>query len=415
MNAVTLSILMLYVIYFWRKNVIRPDFIFTVSVLGSFFVAGLHLSLYQSYYKLEFYFLVYFLVFLFDAFYLLTRGRGNSIGRQGCQECDYGYGNAIKILVFGTSALMVSSVFVMWVVLGAPPAISMTNHRELYWIPVIGNGYLLGTVCFSLLLFDRFTLRKISNRNFFIGISVVVVCTLLMANKFQIFTLILIYFFLKSLLSKSKSFLFFAGLCGCIVVIFAVMYEVFYTNMYNFSTQDANYWYGVNLPEYLNFLVYPYLYIATNWDNLYNFMTSPIHHLFGAGIFFNITRSEFLSNIIFGDSILRYLVEYDDSLQIGKMNTATTFFLPYRDFGITGMCLYSIVIGMISGIVERYYKSNKSFFSLSLYLYVLVAVSFSFFNENFTSKVLLISLPVAYVCSLVLDRKIKIVMNKKYY
>ena len=258
-----------------------------------FFVAGLHLSLYQSYYELEFYFLVYFLVFLFDVFYLLSRGRSNLIESQGCQECDYRYGNAIKILVLGTSVLMVSSVSVMWMVLGAPPAISMTNHRELYWIPVIGNGYLLGTVCFSLLLFDHFTLRKISNRNFFIGISAVVVCTLLMTNKFKIFTLILIYSFIKSLLSKSKSFLFFAGLCGCIVVIFAVMYEMFYTNMYNFSTQDAVYWYGVSLPEYLNFLVYPYLYIATNWDNLYNFMESPIHHLFGAGIFLILQEASF--------------------------------------------------------------------------------------------------------------------------
>lgn len=68
---------------------------------------------------------------------------------------------------------------------------------------------------------------------------------------------------------------------------------------------------------------------------------------------------------------------------------------------------------MILGIAERYSKSTKSFFSLSLYLYVLVVVSFSFFNENFMSKVLLIGLPVSYICSLVLDDKIKVVRNTK--
>lgn len=288
----------------------------------------------------------------------------------------------------------------MWSVLGAPPAISLTSERSSYYISGIGTVYLLNTALFALIVFGYFQKNKcISKYSLLLFIGTTVLSVFLMANKFQIFTLAIAFFTIISILKKEQSFKSILMLSVSAILLFAVMYEFVYSEMYSFSSADAVYWYKISLPNQLRFLAQPYLYIANNFENLYHFMSIEHHNTFGYNLMYNATRNMDLCKDLFGSQIVGFSNEFADSLQMKSMNTGSALVASYQDFGFLGIFAYSILIGAISGLAEKNLIKKKNFMSVFMYSYVNTSLFLSFLSENFFSKPLLINLLAVWLLS----------------
>lgn len=415
MQLITLLILIIFVFYHIRdNNVFRPDFIYAIVMLGGLFIAGLRLSSYQSSYEWWFYLCIYMSVLLFCISYYATKRYRQSEKKKEKIRNERGFcynALATKRIIVILWLLVIGSVLVMWAILGAPPAISMENERSSYYVSGVGTVYLLNMTLFSLLVFDNLQKKSLPNKVVaFLGLTIIF-CVVLMANKFQIITLAIVFLTMRSILNKGQSFKSVLLLTVAAVLLFVGMYEILYSKMYSFTTSDTLYWYRLNLPRRLSFLSQPYLYIANNFENLYHFMTTQHHNTLGYSLLYNLSRSLSLCNVIFGNQIAEYSKEFANSLQMSSMNTGSALMTPYNDFGVIGILIYSILIGAVSGFAEKKLIEKKNFKSVFFYSYVITASFLSFLSENFFSKPLVVNLIAVIALSPFIDGKIHIVIG----
>lgn len=411
MQYVTLVILIVYVLYHIKDdNIFRPDTIFVLVILGSMAITGVKIAAYQSNYSWWYYLVLYIAVVIFCFSYYLTKKYRKSEYQKAKrinERIEYN-SKTMKRIITMMWLVVIGSVAIMWFSLGAPPALSLNSNRSNYFIGGFGTIYLLNTVLFALLVFDHFQKSSISNTLYYFYIGTLTICVFLMANKYQIFTLAVMYFTIKSLLKKGQSVKSVLKILILVIVVFVVMYNTIYTKMYNFTGMDTIYWYGLNIPNQLAFLAQPYLYISNNFENLYHYMCVKHHFMFGYNFLYNSTRNISLCASVFGSKIVSYANEYGNSLQMPAMNTGTAFLIPYRDFGIGGIFLYAMIIGVVAGKSEKRLLEKRSFLSVYIYSYVMTSVFFSFFTESFFSKPFLINIAVAIILDFLLSNKIRL-------
>lgn len=412
MEILTIIILIAYIAtLIRRKNVVRPNTLFTIVILSSMFVTGLRLSSRQSIYPVWFYLLIYLTIIAFNIgnSISLSYNRSNTdfleseIRFNGMSNYNSGIMRIIIIILW--LALMLS-VVVTIAVLGPPPALSLTSDRNEYFLSGWGSIYALNTSLYALLLFDRYQKESLGKFwNYFFSYSIYLV-VFLMANKFQIFSLIFVFFTARALLKKGQSLwkiflLIFIGL-----IVFVLLYNYIYINMYDFTNEDSVYYYEVNIPHKYNYLANPYLYIATNFENLYHYFSSPHHLMYGYCELYNITRDFRLCNFIYTDRIGNFYTEYNESLHMGALNTGSMFLIPYRDFGVPGILIYSFICGSICGAIQRHVMKYKTFAAFFAYCYAIICVFMSFFTESFLSKNMLINLVAGLFISILVHEKI---------
>lgn len=412
MGTLTLIFLIVYIFTLIRhKNVVRPNTIFTIVILAALWITSLRLSSHQSEYPIWFFLLIYCTIILFNFGGRVFRSYSNSNTEYLEQAIrfdgmNYYNGRVLKLIVVVMWLAVMLSVAVTIFVLGAPPAISLTSDRSEYFLSGWGSIYSLNTVLYALILFDRYQKKALGKFwNFIFTFSLYVV-VFLMANKFQIFSLLLVYFVSRALLKKGQSLWKILIFVGAGLFIFVMMYNFIYAQMYNFSNEDTLYYYGVNLPGKYDFLANPYLYVATNFENLYHFINTKHHMMFGYCEIYNITRSFKFCDAVFTKNIGYYYPEYTDSLHMGAMNTGSMFLIPYRDFGIAGMLLYSFLCGIICGSIEKYVIKKKNFTSYFLYCYAMICVFMSFFTDSFLTKNMIINLIAAFVISKLIHEEV---------
>lgn len=417
MQIVTLFVLFAYIIQIVRHdNIFRPHYIFSVIMLSALLITGLRISRLQSSYDVLFYITIYLSVLIVNVTHYITKKYSNLEARErtlrnvGTIAYDRKIVNALAKVLW---ILITVSVVITIIILGAPPAISMTDQRDEYFVSGWGTIYSLNTVLFALLIYDRFQKRYISNMCFYVFGGMVIIYVVLMANKFQIFTLLIVLFTEMAILKKGQALQSLFILAVIVVLVFLVMYVLIYSQMYNFTADDTIYWYKLNLPARLGFLAQPYLYVANNFENLFNYMKTPHHYMFGYNILYNATRNSSLCNLVFGESISKYASEFRNSLQMGAMNTGSCLLYPYRDFGVPGIIAYSCFCGFVFGQAEKRLVTKKDFASVFIYAYAVLSACFSFFSENLFSKPLIINLLSAMIISPLIHKKIRIVIGKR--
>ena len=295
----------------------------------------------------------------------------------------------------------------IWAIKGPPPLLSQSGNRADYYVSVWGSFYSMNTVLVALIIFDHYSKKCLDLPIKLVLLISVISVVILMGNKFQIFTLFIVYFTIKSILKKGETLKSIFKYILITITVFFILQVVLYENIYDVSLEDTVYSYGMNIPFYLNFLAQPYLYIANNFDNLYTFINHEKHYMYGYNILYNITRSHFFCNLFYEHEMDVFLDEYQKSLKMPLMNTGSSFLDSYRDFGISGIFVYSLVIGFISGLAERQISKKRTFFSVFFYVYVIICLSLSFFTEAFASKAFLVNLFVSLLISSFLGFNIK--------
>jgi oligosaccharide repeat unit polymerase len=321
--------------------------------------------------------------------------------------------HTMRIIVFILWTLVILSFVITVVVLGAPPALSLQSDRETYYLGFWGAFFSLNSVLYSLILFDRYQIQAIDRKlsEFY---SITLYCTVfLFANKFQIFTLILIFIVMRGILVKGQKIRSLIILVAVAILIFTILYNTVYLKMYNFSVNDTLKWYNMKLPKEFGFIANPYLYIANNFDNLYTFISMKPSRMYGYNGVYNITRSKELCEFIFTPSISARSKDFSGSMRLGAMNTGSIFLHPYWDFGIAGVFIYAVFCGALCGFIERKLVENKDFMSCFAYCYAMIGVFASFFTDAFLSKSMLINLLAAAIISAILHEKIVFMFRGK--
>lgn len=228
-----------------------------------------------------------------------------------------------------------------------------------------------------------------------LGLLLPIILTLLMVSRFQFMISVILAVFV-ALLSGRRYKLW------QLLLLLALMIAayVFITIERAHSVEYLNGIFEMKDPSTPIFVTQPYMYIANNYDN-FNVMTRELTtHAHGLRMLYPFVT---LSGIKF----------FVPSLAQGfplfvtkeELTTVTMLYDAWYDFGLAGIVLFALVLGLVSGLVTRACRKDRNPFSVLLYaqlaFYYLVSFFTTWFSNPATWFYLGISflLYLGYACS----------------
>ena len=234
-----------------------------------------------------------------------------------------------------------------------------------------------------------------------LGLLLPIILTILMVSRFQFMISVILAVFV-ALLSGRRYKLW------QLLLLLALMIAayVFITFERAHSVEYLNGIFEMKDPSTPIFITQPYMYIANNYDN-FNVMTRELTvHAHGLRMLYPFVT---LSGIKF----------FVPSLAQGfplfvtkeELTTVTMLYDAWYDFGLSGIAVFALVLGLVSGHVTRTCRKDQNPFSVLLYaqlaFYYLVSFFTTWFSNPATWFYLGISflLYLAYACTVRKRRK----------
>ncbi len=164
-----------------------------------------------------------------------------------------------------------------------------------------------------------------------------------------------------------------------VLIITAIVVSIIYSMTFiRLSTAIANYLYYLSRMKFsikYAFLTEPYMYIVMNLENFANAvdkMQKFTYGIFSFDFLFALTGIK--------HPLVEYLhlSEYPNIVSI-NFNTYTMFFIYYRDFGVIGLALIPLFIGMIISMAYYNMRRNPNLNTISMYAILAFVIIFSFF------------------------------------
>lgn len=228
-----------------------------------------------------------------------------------------------------------------------------------------------------------------------LGLLLPIILTILMVSRFQFIISVILAVFV-ALLSGRRYKLW------QLLLLLALMIAayVFITIERAHSVEYLNGIFEMKDPSTPIFITQPYMYIANNYDN-FNVMTRELTvHAHGLRMLYPFVT---LSGIKF----------FVPSLAQGfplfvtkeELTTVTMLYDAWYDFGLSGIAVFALVLGLVSGRVTRTCRKDQNPFSVLLYaqlaFYYLVSFFTTWFSNPATWFYLGISflLYLAYACT----------------
>lgn len=228
-----------------------------------------------------------------------------------------------------------------------------------------------------------------------LGLLLPIILTILMVSRFQFMISVILAVFV-ALLSGRRYKLW------QLLLLLALMIAayVFITIERAHSVEYLNGIFEMKNPSTPIFITQPYMYIANNYDN-FNVMTRELTaHAHGLRMLYPFVT---LSGIKF----------FVPSLAQGfplfvtkeELTTVTMLYDAWYDFGLSGIAVFALVLGLVSGRVTRTCRKDQNPFSVLLYaqlaFYYLVSFFTTWFSNPATWFYLGISflLYLAYACT----------------
>lgn len=401
--GIILAIYIGFLVFYKVEDLLRPSIIFSLLMMSTYFLSTLRYSLLQETYPFWFTLLILSLILTF-----YFGDKSASIFHKPIEKRFINYSSVtMNILIFIMWCLIILSFSKMVQILGAPPAISKGNRAE-YFVSGWGTIVILQSSFFGLLLYDKFN-KNVTRKMFWIYCSSIILIAVLLSNKFQIIYMLILFLISYNTFKKKIKFktLLFSALS--IIFLFILLYEFVYKEMYGVSMDTLYSAYRMRIPGNLKYLTQPYLYVAFNYENLFHFINSDTHYLYGLKTFGSILELIKLKGI-YSFQTISYLSEWKNLLPVPSLTTGTMF----QDFVQDGGILFAYVMTFICGFCSRAsydsFKINKNFGSFFLYAATTVAIFMSFFSNVFTLKVTIINVFAGFIFSMIL--KLNLVIGK---
>lgn len=234
-----------------------------------------------------------------------------------------------------------------------------------------------------------------------LGLLLPIILTILMVSRFQFMISVILAVFV-ALLSGRRYKLW------QLLLLLALMIAayVFITIERAHSVEYLNGIFEMKDPSTPIFITQPYMYIANNYDN-FNVMTRELTvHAHGLRMLYPFVT---LSGIKF---LIPSLAQgFPLFVTKEELTTVTMLYDAWYDFGLIGIAVFALVLGLVSGRVTRTCRKDQNPFSVLLYaqlaFYYLVSFFTTWFSNPATWFYLGISflLYLAYACTVRKRRK----------
>ncbi len=228
-----------------------------------------------------------------------------------------------------------------------------------------------------------------------LGLLLPILLTILMVSRFQFMISVILAVFV-ALLSGRRYRLW--QLLLLLVLMIAAY--VFITIERAHSVEYLNGIFEMKDPSTPIFITQPYMYIANNYDN-FNVMTRELTvHAHGLRMLYPFVT---LSGLKFFVPALAQ--GFPLFVTKEELTTVTMLYDAWYDFGLLGIAVFALVLGLVSGRVTRACRKDQNPFSVLLYaqlaFYYLVSFFTTWFSNPATWFYLGISfvLYLAYACS----------------
>ena len=234
-----------------------------------------------------------------------------------------------------------------------------------------------------------------------LGLLLPIILTILMVSRFQFMISVILAVFV-ALLSGRRYKLW------QLLLLLALMIAayVFITIERAHSVEYLNGIFEMKDPSTPIFITQPYMYIANNYDN-FNVMTRELTmHAHGLRMLYPFVTLSGLK--FFVPSLAQGFPLF---VTKEELTTVTMLYDAWYDFGLSGIAVFALVLGLVSGRVTRTCRKDQNPFSVLLYaqlaFYYLVSFFTTWFSNPATWFYLGISflLYLAYACTVRKRRK----------
>ena len=220
-----------------------------------------------------------------------------------------------------------------------------------------------------------------------LGLLLPIILTLLMVSRFQ-FMISVILAVLVALLSGRRYKLW------QLLLLLALMVAayVFITIERAHSVEYLNGIFEMKDPSTPIFITQPYMYIANNYDN-FNVMTRELTtHAHGLRMLYPFVT---LSGLKFFVPALAQ--GFPLFVTKEELTTVTMLYDAWYDFGLAGIVLFAVVLGLVSGAVSRAHRKDQNPFSALLYAQLAFYYLVSFFTTWFSNPATWFYLGISFV------------------
>lgn len=234
-----------------------------------------------------------------------------------------------------------------------------------------------------------------------LGLLLPIILTILMVSRFQFMISVILAVFVAMLSGRRYKL-------WQLLLLLALMIAayVFITIERAHSVEYLNGIFEMKDPSTPIFITQPYMYIANNYDN-FNVMTRELTvHAHGLRMLYPFVT---LSGIKF--FIPSLAQGFPLFVTKEELTTVTMLYDAWYDFGLSGIAVFALVLGLVSGRVTRTCRKDQNPFSVLLYaqlaFYYLVSFFTTWFSNPATWFYLGISflLYLAYACTVRKRRK----------
>lgn len=220
-----------------------------------------------------------------------------------------------------------------------------------------------------------------------LGLLLPVLLTILMVSRFQFMISVILAVFV-ALLSGRRYKLW--QLLLLLVLMIAAY--VFITIERAHSVEYLNGIFEMKDPSTPIFITQPYMYIANNYDN-FNVMTRELTmHAHGLRMLYPFVTLSGLK--FFVPSLAQGFPLF---VTKEELTTVTMLYDAWYDFGLAGIVLFAVVLGLVSGAVAHAHRKDQNPFSALLYAQLAFYYLVSFFTTWFSNPATWFYLGVSFL------------------
>lgn len=220
-----------------------------------------------------------------------------------------------------------------------------------------------------------------------LGLLLPVLLTILMVSRFQFMISVILAVFV-ALLSGRRYKLW--QLLLLLVLMIAAY--VFITIERAHSVEYLNGIFEMKDPSTPIFITQPYMYIANNYDN-FNVMTRELTmHAHGLRMLYPFVTLSGLK--FFVPSLAQGFPLF---MTKEELTTVTMLYDAWYDFGLAGIVLFAVVLGLVSGAVAHAHRKDQNPFSALLYAQLAFYYLVSFFTTWFSNPATWFYLGVSFL------------------
>jgi oligosaccharide repeat unit polymerase len=233
--------------------------------------------------------------------------------------------------------------------------------------------YSVSFIIFFTVLYHLMIRGKKGRKTFLTIMTLIAVgSNLLLLSRYQIVMAIIICF---TLLYYASRYIRFRTVASLFLVVTAFFYWI---SSLRLSNVVATFMYSASkmrFPKEYAFLTEPYMYVAMNLENFARSVNWSDYHTYGYFTF------DFIAAIT---GLKYWILEYFNldrtPYLISNYNTYTAFWWFYSDFGVVGLALIPLLLGLGAGLLYYRMRSRPTIKNVTAYAVMVFVMFISYFN-----------------------------------